>query len=491
MKNPRLIHEAVVGQARIRPQALAIVHRRERVDYATLDAAAESYASLLRDAGVRSRDTVPVLLPRTPRLAAVLLAVLKCGAAYAALDRRWPLERIRRICSMLGAPVAVVAEGEAIPGISCWTVEDEPLRRVASRAGDRRPVLLDDADAATVFFTSGSTGTPKGVLSPHRATTRLFQGAGFADFGPGRVVLQAAPVSWDAFSMELWGPLTSGGTSVIADTDYLLPTDLARLTADYGVDTAWLTSSLFNFLIDEDDVDRQPCFRGLRQVLTGGERLSTTHVARFLERYPEISLTNGYGPAEACVFATTHRIVRSDCDRPDGIPLGRPVSETSVHVLGGEICVGGSGLAIRYLGDAGASAAAFVTVPIDGTSERIYRTGDMGFLDQDGLLHYRGRADLQVKIAGHRVEPGEIESVARQIPGIENAAVVPVPAPGGGYDRLALFYVASAPIESAALRGALATQLPGYLVPHMVLQRAVLPVTTNGKLDRQSLLASL
>ncbi|WP_201752796.1 AMP-binding protein [Micromonospora rubida] len=327
---PRLIHEAVAHQARLRPSAIALAHRDERVDYATLDAAPPS--------------------------------------AY-----------------------------------------------------------VDSAAAATVFFTSGSTGVPKGVLSPHHATTRLFPGRGFADFGPGRVVLQAAPVSWDAFSLELWGPLTSGGTCVIADADYLLPADLADLVVATGLDTAWLTSSLFNFLVDEDDPDR-PCLAGLRQVITGGERLSPTHVERFLTRYPDCALINGYGPAESCVFATTHRVSAADCDRPGGIPLGVPVPETTVHILDGdqvaapgavgEICLAGAGLALGYVGDADATAAAFTLVPLGGAPVRVYRTGDLGFLDSAGVLHFRGRTDFQVKIAGHRIEPGEIESAARRIPGI-------------------------------------------------------------------------
>ncbi|GAA2943680.1 amino acid adenylation domain-containing protein [Streptomyces enissocaesilis] len=503
--DPRLIHEAVAGRARLHPSAVAVVHRGERLDYAALDATAELYARSLRAAGVGPGATVPVLLPRSARLVAVLLAVLKCGAAYAALDHRWPPERINRITAVLRSPV-MAAETGAPGNLPGWTVPEESPAPTGRRRGTTPsagpPLPAGSSRAATVFFTSGSSGDPKKVLSPHRATTRLFRGAGWADFGPGRVVLQAAPVSWDAFSLELWGPLTTGGTTVIADTDYLLPDTLAELVAAAGVDTVWLTSSLFNLLVDEED-PRRPCFTGLRQVLTGGERLSPDHVARFLARYPEITLINGYGPVENCVFATTHRVTPADCAAPGGIPIGLPVPGTSVHVLAGdqalppgtvgEICLAGEGLAAGYLGDADATAAAFPTIVLDGAPVRVYRTGDLGLLDPGGVLHFRGRTDLQVKISGHRVEPGEIESAARRLPGVREAAVVAVPAPGGGHDRLAMFYTADAPTAPAppSVRRALADRLPRYLVPHSVHRRAVLPITATGKLDRGSLLASL
>ncbi|MFD8713918.1 AMP-binding protein, partial [Streptomyces anulatus] len=316
----RLIHAAVAEQARTRPAAPALIDGCEHLDYATLDAASDVYAQELSAAGVRPGSVVPVLLPRSSRLAVALLAVLKCGAAYAALDRRWPQERVAHVTAALRSPVLVTDESG--PGL--WSPPAASLARVAARrTAAPAPDIGPDAPAA-VFFTSGTTGTPKGVLSPHRATTRLFGGPGaFADFGPGRVVLQAAPPAWDAFSMELWGPLTSGGTCVIAPGDYLLPDTLADLVAGNGVDTVWLTSTVFNLFVDEDD-PRRPCFAGVRQVLTGGERLSPEHVARFLTRYPETVLTNGYGPVESCVFATTHRVTAADCVRAGGVALGRP-----------------------------------------------------------------------------------------------------------------------------------------------------------------------
>ncbi|MFF9365240.1 amino acid adenylation domain-containing protein [Streptomyces griseoluteus] len=503
MSGTGLLHEAVAEQAAARPDAVALIDGDLRVDYRTLDAAAEAYALELLRLGVGPGDLVPVLLPRSARFAAAVLAVLKCGAGYAALDRRWPPERIRGAVRTLNAPVALTDDAfGADLGVPGWTPPQAVLDAARSGAvpGSRVRVPVGDDAVAMVFFTSGTTGEPKGVLSPHRATTRLLRPGTFADFGPGRVMPLAAPVPWDAFSMELWGSLATGGTAVVVREDMLFPDDLRDLVADAGVDTMWLTASLFNLFVEEDP----GCFTGMRQVLTGGERLSPPHVGEFLTNHPEITLTNGYGPVESCVFVTTRAVRPEDCDLPGGVPIGVPVPGTGIRLLrgdesvpdgtSGEICVSGEGLAAGYLARPEATAAAFVTVEVDGVPERLYRTGDLGVRDADGVLHFLGRADRQIKIFGHRVEPAEIESAAARVPGVRAARVVPVPGADGAYERLALF--CTAPGDGPApdpelVRKTLAQALPHYMVPASVRLVDAFPTTANGKLDQAALLAAL
>ncbi|EST38931.1 hypothetical protein N566_04815, partial [Streptomycetaceae bacterium MP113-05] len=418
-----VIHEAVAGWARRTPRAPALVCGGTVLSYAELDRAADDFAAGLAARGVSVGDLVPVVLPRSPGLVVSLLGVLKFGAAYAALDPRWPGERLAVLRGRLSSPVAVT---EPVP-------VEEALRRgrTPSRAS------CDGRSAACVFFTSGTSGVPKGVVSPHRATTRLFRSPGFAAFGPGRVVSVAAALPWDAFGLELWGALCNGGTAVAAEEDFLLPDGLAAMIRDHGVDTAWLTASQFNLFVDENI----GCFRGLRQLLTGGERLSVPHVRRFLDRYPDTALINGYGPVESCVFATTHLITHEDLAHPHGVPLGRPVPGTEVLVVDdrlvpvppggdGEICVAGEGLAEGYLGDPALTARRFVDAPSDGPALRLYRTGDLGCVDDTGTLHFLGRRDRQVKIRGHRVEPEEIEVRCEAVDGVERAVVTAAPAGG-------------------------------------------------------------
>jgi D-alanine--poly(phosphoribitol) ligase subunit 1 len=472
---PATVHQAVTRQALLAPDAVALVDDDRQVTYAELDAEADAIATRLRELGVGTGHLVPVSVRRSARLAAVLLGVLKCGAAYAAIDHRWPRQRVTDVVRALRAPVVV---------------SDGGMEQVAPAA----PAALA-GDVCSVFFTSGTTGAPKGVVSTHRAVLRLFRARTFADFGPGRVMVQAAPVPWDAFSLELWGMLTTGGTVAIAPHDQLYPEELHRLVRTAGADTLWLTASLFNLFVDED----LGSFAGLRQVLTGGERLSVPHVRRFLDRYPQTRLLNGYGPVESCVFATVRAIRRADLDVPTGIPIGLPVPGTAVHLLAadgrpadeGEICVAGDGLALGYLDDPAQTAEKFVMADVGGARIRLYRTGDLGRRDGDRVLHFLGRTDDQVKIAGYRVEPAEVEHAAKSLPTITDAAVVPVRDAGGAVEGLALYYVSGpGDPEPGQVQRELAAVLPHYLVPTTVRSVGWLPRTANGKLDRSALAAS-
>ncbi|MGA5096551.1 AMP-binding protein [Streptomyces lavendulocolor] len=559
-----LIHEAVERHAALTPDAVALVDGDLRIGYAELDAAADAWAAELLARGAGPGVFVPVVLAPSATLVAALLGVLKTGAAYAALDPGWPAGRLRAVTAVLAPRVTVAAEDPGgvpdgiprcapasrglLPGTTSRAPSRVPVdvpphllgaaaheapphlpaaaraphgtpyevpydavsegpsggpagRRGAGPRGPRPPV--DGACPATVFFTSGTTGRPKAVVSGHRATLSLL-GGGFAPFtstGTGPPVMpQAAPVSWDGFTLETWGPLVNGGTSVLLGGGYLMPGTLRGLVEREGVDTVWLTASLFHLFVDEDP----GCFEGMRHVLTGGERLSVPRVRAFLDRHPSVVLTNGYGPVETCVFSTARRVRRSDCDVPSGIPVGAPVPGRRVHVLDGdrpaapgatgEICVSGDGIALGYLGDPDLTARAFPTVAADGVPTRMYRTGDLGFQDADGVVHFTGRADRQVKVRGHRVEPEEVEAVVRTLPGVADCAVVPVPGANGGYERLALFYTRATvggPPLPRTVRRELAARLPRHLVPDLVRAAEELPLTANGKLDRHALLRTL
>ncbi|MGW5685408.1 AMP-binding protein [Nonomuraea sp. NPDC003754] len=466
----RVLHQVFRGHAQRQGDHPALVEGTRVLTYAELDAASDRVAAGLRARGVGPGERVALLLPRSIGLVTAILGTLKCGASYSALDPGWPAVRVEELSRRL-EPAAVIDAG-AYPA-------------VASARGARVDEDVDGDDIATVVFTSGTSGRPKGVLSPHRAIARLFPRCGAADLTGRPIVSLSTAVSWDGFALELWGALCSGGTAVVVTEPYPLPQRVRELVDRGGLDTLFLPASLLNLYVDED----LDAFTGLRQVMTGGERISAFHAGRFVNRHPDIALVNCYGPAECGILVTTHRVTAEDCARRD-VPIGLPAPDTRIHLIDGEMFTGGDGLARGYLGDAAGTAERFVEIVVDdGDRTRAYRTGDRGERGQDGLLRYRGRLDRQVKIRGHRVEPAEIETAADALDGVVRSAAVPLTGSDGTTTGLALFYQGERP--APGVEGELRARLPGYLVPARITRVDGFPLTANGKTDHEALTAPL
>ncbi|WUH88889.1 amino acid adenylation domain-containing protein [Streptomyces sp. NBC_00433] len=496
------VHGRIKDQAALRPDAPALrTMAGERLSYAELCRRAAELAGLLREDGVGPGHYVVVRMRRTPGFVVALLGILETGAAYIAVDWNWPAARVQQIIDTSRAHL-LAEDGEG-PGSPLVPATDRrrlsphrpppaaPKAPPPGRAAEATPQVDRDAPC-TVFFTSGSTGEPKGSVTAHRAIVHRFVDVSYADFGPGRLVLQAAPVCWDAMTIELWSVLMNGGTSLLLDQERVVSPDLLRdLVQGAGLDTLWLTASLFNAVVDDDPL----CLSGVRQVLTGGEKLSPEHIARFRAAHPAVRLVNGYGPVETAVFATTWTVGDDDAERYGQIPLGTPLPHTSVHVLTsrgtpaapgerGEICVGGRGLALGYLARPELTEQCFVTL---ASGERVYRTGDTGWWHPDGVLLYGGRRDRQVKIRGQRVEPEEVERYLEGLAPVRRARVGVVRAPDGRARDLVAHCVAPDLPDAAELIAACARDLPPYLRPGQVLLHDAFPLTASGKVDARAL----
>ncbi len=494
----RCIHELFEAQAASTPEAVAVVFEDLRLTYRELNERANRLAHHLRGLGVGRDVPVALCVERSLEMVVGVLGIVKAGGAYVPLDPTYPVERLAFMLEDCGATVGLTLERlrgrlPPEPRIRFVALDAEWETIARAPAGD----LVNEADPrslAYITYTSGSTGRPKGVLVEHRGVVRLVKQSAYARFAADEVFLQLAPLAFDASTFEIWGALLSGGKLVVFPAERPSPEALEAILRAHGVTTLWLTSGLFNAILDV----RPLALGGLRRLLVGGEALSVPHVQKALSLLDGVRLVNGYGPTEGTTFTCCFPIT-APVDGPS-IPIGRPIANTTVFVLdarrrpvpigvAGELHIGGAGVARGYLNRPELTAERFLPDPFsDEPGARLYRTGDLCRYLPDGDLEYLGRMDHQVKVRGFRIELGEIESVLAEHPAIRAAAVLAredVP----GDKRLVAYLVArEAPLPGVReLRDHLKNKLPDYMVPAAFVALEALPLTPNGKVDRRAL----
>ncbi|MFD9721149.1 amino acid adenylation domain-containing protein [Streptomyces sp. NPDC059076] len=484
------IHQLFQEQVAARPDAIAVVCADSRVSYGELNAWAGDLADAFCTAGVRPGDRVALLMDKTPAMVAATLAVLRLGAAYVPVDPSLPIARRDFLLADSRARLVVTDTDVLLDAVRVHRLgQSRATGTVTTPAGS--PVWSGGPeDTAYVMYTSGTTGHPKGVLINQRSVVRLVKGSDVVRLTPRTCVLQTGATGFDATTFEVWGALLNGGTLVLVPQETILRADLmARAIADHGVTTMWLTSPLFNQLVEQDAALFDGC-----ELLVGGEALSSRHVGMALDAPGEVRIVNGYGPTENTTFSTYHPVTRDDLDR---IPIGRPIPNSTAYVLDvdgrllppgvtGELHVGGDGLSIGYLNRPDLEELAFVTAGF-GTEERLYRTGDLARWTPAGNLEFLGRTDTQVKVRGFRVEPAEAEEVLRRVAGVREAVVLA--SEGASGTALRAYATVDAGLTPDTVLAALTDQLPHYLVPSSLHIVKAMPLNQNGKSDRAALAA--
>jgi amino acid adenylation domain-containing protein len=509
---PLTIETRFEAQAAARPGAIAIVHDEATCTYADLNARANRLAHHLIGAGVGAEAVVAIAQPPSIDAIVSLLAILKAGAAYLPLDPAWPQARWDLLLQDARPARLLTTQALAWRAADrpCDALDDPSLHLALARQPATNPGRDDgggeprapqaSARAAYVMATSGSTGTPKGVVVPHAGVLRLVCEGDYVTLGPDDVMLQMAPLAFDASTFEIWGALLNGGRMIIAPPG---PPDLPSLGAllrAHGVTTLWLPAGLFH-LMAADHVDD---LAGVRQLLAGGDVLDVGAVRRVQDACPSCRVINGYGPTEGTTFSCCHRLEPLTSTAPS-VPIGRPIAQTRAYVLDarlqpapvgvvGELYLAGAGLARGYLRQPGSTGAHFVADPFGAPGTRMYRTGDLARWRPDGVLEFAGRRDDQVKIRGFRVELGEVEQALRRCPGVAQAAAIAQLLPASPEDRPAekrlVGYVSPEPgwaLDPATLRRTLEARLPEFLIPAIMVVLDRLPLTPQGKLDRRAL----
>jgi amino acid adenylation domain-containing protein len=512
------IHELFEAQVERTPDAVALVcpavglaqHGGEiqHLTYRELNRRANQLAHYVKKLGVGPETFVGLSIERSAEMVIGMLGVLKAGGAYVPLDPAYPQERFAFMLEDTQSPV-LLTQRQLVERFSehCSVISSVRGGRVICLDSDWELIAQNSTldpnsrttpdNLAYVMYTSGSTGRPKGVSVVHRGVVRLVKETNYASLTAGETFLQFAPISFDASTLEIWGSLLNGARLVIFDPHTPSLEELGRVLQQQQVTTLWLTAGLFHLMVDEQFDN----LSAIRQLLAGGDVLSTPHVQKVLQGLEGCQMINGYGPTENTTFTTCH-LVELGAQTRASVPIGKPISNTQVYILDtylqlvpvgvpGELFVGGDGLARSYLNRPALTARAFVPHSFtDQPGARLYRTGDLARYLPDGKLEFLGRVDHQVKLRGFRIELGEIEAVLRGHPQVQDAAVAARDTTHAPADKQLVAYVVPRDGKTPAtsnLRHFLKQKLPEYMIPSTFVTLETLPLTPNGKVDRRAL----
>lgn len=504
------------------PSKTAVTCSGIDLSYGELYRSSNRLANSLLANGVSRQDRIALLQGRSVEILIGIMGVLKADAIYVPIDHRSPPKRIEKVlkdCS----PSAMICDGEtAAKGIQLLSGEGRtkifvleernrlPLspgknaicqEQIEEQPGDCPNYKNIDHDIASILYTSGSTGAPKGVMVSHRNILNYIEWA-VDCFGIGETdkILNTAPFHFDMSTFDLYCSLKTGAPLCITPGPLLsFPGEFLAMMKKEGI-TIWKgVSSLLMYIAQKVSL-KEKQLPALKKILFGGESLPVKYLIDWMEAFPDKEFYNVYGPTEATGISTFHRVRDLPRDRSQRIPIGRACANTEVFLLredlsradmgeAGELCIRGMGVSRGYWNDEAKTEERFIANPLTKLPEdRIYRTGDIAILREDGNLEFLGRKDDQVKLMGYRIDLGEIESAILSMKGVkESAAVLTSSEEGGGNGIVAFAATEDGSLPPGILQ-ALSQQLPRYMIPQRVIAVTHIPRTERGKVDRRALM---
>ena len=519
-----LLQDWSIKQADERPDAIAVVMEEEQLTYRQLEERSNQLARQLKAVGCRKGERVCFALPKSPTAIVAILGILKADCVYVPIDTDSPAARAAKIIescenqwllatnAAAGLVDELMADEQIHSRVSVGWLEEvdgrfdhvEPAFTKADLVGQStsRPSRKNSPqDPAYILFTSGSTGTPKGVVITHENVVHFVNWAdGYFGTGPDDRVSGHSPLHFDLSVYDIFGAFAAGAPlHLVPPKLNLLPHKVADFIRDSELTQWFSVPSLLNYMA-KFDVVQQDDFPHLKRLLWCGEVFPTPGLIYWMKRLPHVTFTNLYGPTEATIASSFYTMQRCPEDETAPIPIGTACSGEELLILDdnhqplpqdeiGNLYISGVGLSPGYWRDTQKTDAAFFSVNGWGPEQRVYKTGDLARVGDNGLIYFHGRADSQIKSRGYRIELGEIETAVNALACIDECAVVAIQDEGFGGATICCAYVSTSGLDvtPVSLRKLLSGALPNYMLPARWMAHERLPKNINGKIDRRRL----
>ncbi len=471
------------------PNKKAIIFYGESLTYKELNDKANQLSRYLIKIGVKPNDIISIMMDKSIEYIISILAVLKCGAIYISLTKELPDERMKYMILNANSKLILTFEKYYrdivdIPIIDVNKVYDEYCKLDNTNININRT----SNDIVHIIYTSGTTGNPKGIMIINRGIIRLVTNSNYLSFTENDVMLNSGTLTFDTSTFEIWGAFINGMTlHMLLKEDVLNPLVYKKYISNNSITTTLIPTPIFNKLVEYD----AGMFKTMKSIYVGGDVMLAKYANNLHINCPNVKLYNVYGPAENTVICTANLI---DKIYNEDIPIGKVVSNNVCYVIDkcGRICpigvpgdlyVGGDGLGLGYINREELTKEKFTN--IEQVREKIYKTGDLTYWDNQGNLNYISRIDTQIKIRGQRIEILEIQNRILEINGIKEVAINIIEK--GNQKYLIAYYVASSKIKEEEIRAYLNKYLPVYMIPYKFVEIDKIPLTQNGKVDKKSL----